>query len=405
MTNDSQNVGSPKVGPSDSGDQFGSPLTRAIRAGIDTDSAHGAVVPPLYFSSNYTFAGLDDKPRYDYSRCNNPTRDVLAEALATLENGAGAAITNTGLAAINLVLTLLLRVGDTIVVPHDAYGGTWRMFDQLSDRGHFKLVTIDLTDTAAASATIAEVSPKLVWLETPSNPLMRITDLAALSEAAHAAGALVVADNTFCSPVLQRPIDFGVDVVVHSTTKYINGHSDSVGGAVVSADAEMAAEFHRFSNVIGATGGAFDSYQTMRGLRTLSARMRVHQENAAAITEVLTAHPAVAAVHYPGLADHPGHELAAKQQSGFGAMLSFELASRTEVEAFVPQLRHFTLAESLGGTESLLAHPATMTHAAMPPEAQQAAGITPGMIRLSVGIEHVDDLVADVTRGLDAVSN
>jgi cystathionine gamma-synthase len=376
------------------------PATVAVRAGIDRDTAFGAVTPPLVLSSNFSFEGFNAKRRYDYTRSGNPTRDLLGEALAELEGGAGGVVTATGMAAITLVLHACLRPGDTLVVPHDAYGGSWRLFNALAQKGAFELVTADLTDPRALTAALAR-KPALVWIETPSNPLLRITDLRFVIEAAHAQGALAVVDNTFLSPALQRPIEFGADLVVHSTTKYINGHSDVVGGAVVARDAALHEQLTWWANALGITGSPFDSFLTLRGLRTLDARLRVHQENTAALIAVLDGHPAVRAVHYPGLASHPGHAVAARQQQGFGAMLTLDLAGgEPAVRAFLEGLGCFTLAESLGGVESLVAHPATMTHAAMSPEARAAAGIGDGLLRLSVGIEHADDLVADLDAAL-----
>lgn len=380
-----------------------SPATLAVRAGIDSDTAFGAVVPPIVLSSNFSFAGFNEKRQYDYTRSGNPTRDQLADALAGLEGGVGAVVTATGMAAVTLVLALL-EPGDTLVVPHDCYGGSWRLFNALAKKNHFRLLTIDFTDSRALAAALAE-NPRIVWIETPSNPLLRITDVRFVAEAAHRVGALVVADNTFLSPALQTPIALGADLVVHSTTKYINGHSDVVGGAVVANTAELHQQLVWWANALGLTGSPFDSFLTLRGLRTLDARLRVHQENAAAIADVLDAHPAVSAVHYPGLVSHPGHALAARQQKGFGAMLSVEIAGGIPaVRAFLDGLRYFTLAESLGGVESLVAHPATMTHAAMSAEARAAAGIGDGLLRLSVGIEATEDLIADLADALARAS-
>lgn len=375
--------------------------TSAVRAGIDRDTAFGAVTPPLVLSSNFSFAGFAEKRQYDYTRSGNPTRDLLGEALAELEGGAGGVVTATGMGAITLALNALLQPGDTLVVPHDCYGGSWRLFNALAKKGAFTLLTCDLTDPRALAEAL-QSSPKLVWIETPSNPLLRITDLRFVIDAAHKAGALALVDNTFLSPALQRPIeDFDADFVLHSTTKYINGHSDVVGGAVVSREQAQHEQLTWWANCLGLTGSPFDSFLTLRGLRTLDARLRVHQENTAALVAVLDGHPAVSALHYPGLASHPGHALAARQQHGFGAMLSLELdGGEDAVRAFVEGLQYFTLAESLGGVESLVAHPATMTHAAMSPEARAAAGISDGLIRLSVGIEHADDLVADLQAAL-----
>lgn len=375
--------------------------TKAVRAGIDRDTAFGAVTPPLVLSSNFSFAGFGEKRRYDYTRSGNPTRDLLAEALADLEGGAGAVVTSTGMSAITLLLHALLKPGQRLIVPHDAYGGSWRLFNALADKGAFDLQTIDFTDPRALADALA-TAPAVVWIETPSNPLLRITDLRFVIDAAHAAGALAVVDNTFLSPALQTPIEFGADFVLHSTTKYINGHSDVVGGAVVAKSAEHHQSLTWWANALGITGAPFDSFLTLRGLRTLDARLRVHEENTQALVTLLQHHPAVQALHYPGLVSHPGHALAARQQHGFGAMLSLELeGGEAAVRAFIDGLDYFTLAESLGGVESLIAHPATMTHAAMTPEARAAAGIGDGLLRLSVGIEHVDDLCADIAAALD----
>jgi cystathionine gamma-synthase len=375
--------------------------TSAVRAGIDRDPAFGAVTPPIVLSSNFSFAGFEQKRQYDYTRSGNPTRDLLGEALAELEGGAGGVVTATGMGAITLLLNALLQPGDRLVVPHDCYGGSWRLFNALAKKGAFELVTADLTDPRALAEALQD-SPKVVWIETPSNPLLRITDLRFVIEAAHKAGALAVVDNTFLSPALQQPIAFGADFVIHSTTKYINGHSDVVGGAVVSKEAEQHTQLAWWANALGLTGSPFDSFLTLRGLRTLDARLRVHEENTHAVVALLDGHPAVAALHYPGLESHAGHSLAAKQQSGFGAMLSVELEGGTDaVRAFLDGMECFTLAESLGGVESLIAHPATMTHAAMSAEARAAAGIGDGLLRLSVGIEHADDLVADIAAALE----
>ncbi|PNS07431.1 cystathionine gamma-synthase [Solilutibacter silvestris] len=378
-----------------------SATTRAVRAGIDSDTAFGAVSPPIVLSTNFSFEGLHGKRKYDYTRSGNPTRDQLGDALAALEGGAGGVITSTGMSAITLVLHALLQPGDRLVIPHDCYGGSWRLFNALAKKGAFELVTCDLTDPAALAKAL-DPAPALVWIETPSNPLLRITDIRFVAEAAKRAGARVVADNTFLSPLLQRPLELGADVVVHSTTKYINGHSDVVGGAVIGATDELHELLSWWGNALGLTGAPFDSFLTLRGLRTLDARLRLHQENAQQLVEFLQSHPAVAKVYYPGLESHPGHAIAARQQHGFGAMLSFELVGgEAAVAQLVDGLECFSLAESLGGVESLIAHPATMTHAAMTPEARALAGIDDGLVRVSVGIESPDDLVADLKVGLD----
>ena len=377
--------------------------TLCARSGVDQDTAHGAVMPPLYLSSNYSFAGFEQKRKYDYSRSGNPTRDVLAETLAGLEGGAGCVVTATGMAAVDLPLSLL-SPGDLLIAPHDCYGGTHRLLSARARKGHFEVAFVDQGDPVALEAALA-LNPKLVLVETPSNPLLRVVDVADICTRAHRVGAKVVADNTFLSPALQRPIELGADFVVHSTTKYINGHSDVVGGAVVSADAADHAELAWWANCLGVTGSPFDAYLTLRGVRTLFARIEQQQETAGAVAAILDAHPAVRVVHYPGLASHPGHALAARQQKGPGAMLSFELNGGVEaVRALIEELEIFTLAESLGGVESLIAHPATMTHAAMTPEARVTAGITEGLLRLSVGLEHQDDIIADLSRALDTLA-
>ena len=375
--------------------------TRCIRAGIDSDTAFGAVAPPLVLSANFSFDGLGGKRRYDYTRSGNPTRDQLGEVLAELEGGAGAVVTATGMAAITVVLHALLEPGDRLLVPHDCYGGSWRLFTALAAKGAFELDSCDFTHVDALGAAIAR-KPTLVWVETPSNPLLRITDIAAVSAAARSVGALVAVDNTFLSPALQRPLEHGADIVVHSTTKYINGHSDVVGGAAIAKSEALVERLTWWGNALGLTGSPFDAYLTLRGLRTLHARLRIQQDNCAVIADLLAQHPDVSAVHYPGLSSHPGHALAARQQDGFGAMLSVELkGGQTAVSAFVNGLQCFTLAESLGGVESLIAHPASMTHAAMSEDARARAGIGDGLLRLSVGIEDIDDLVADIGAGLD----
>lgn len=375
-------------------------VTRAVRAGIGTDEHHGAVVPPIHLSSTFTFDGFNGKRAYDYTRSGNPTRSQLACAVAELEEGCAAVITNTGMSAITLVLHLL-KPDDLIIAAHDCYGGTHRLLRALSGRGHFDLAHIDLTQ-ASACAEIVRRRPRLVWIETPSNPLLRITDLRQTIAAAHACGALVVADNTFLSPALQRPLTLGADIVVHSTTKYLNGHSDVVGGAVVIRDPALGEDLAWWANCLGVTGAPFDSYLTLRGIRTLFARMDAHLANTELVVRALERHAAVAQVHYPGLPSHPGHEIARTQQTGFGAMVSFELHGGIgAVAALTETLQHFSLAESLGGVESLVAHPATMTHSSMDAAARAEAGIKDSLVRLSVGIERGSDLVRDLERSLD----
>lgn len=373
--------------------------TIAAREGIDTDMQHGAVVPPIYLSTNYTFAGFGEKREFDYCRSGNPTRSTLAETLCKLEGGSSAVVTNTGMSAVTLV-TSLLGPDDLVLVPHDCYGGCYRLFTSLAKKGAFKLAVVDQGDEEALETALLQ-RPKLIWVETPSNPLLRLVDIEMIVKKAKASDALVVVDNTFLSPVLQNPLALGADIVIHSTTKFINGHSDVVAGVVIAKSAELGEELAWWANCLGVTGAPFDAFLTLRGLRTLPLRMKQHQTNAEAVVELLKEHPLVEKVNYPGLPDHPQHALAKRQQKGFGAMLSFELkGGESVVRDFLSRLELFCLAESLGGVESLVAHPASMTHAAMTAEARQTAGITDSLIRLAVGIEDPQDLVEDLGQAL-----
>jgi cystathionine gamma-synthase len=378
--------------------------TLAVRAALESDTQHGAVVPPLHLSSNYTFEGFGIKRRYDYSRSGNPTRDSLADALCALEGGAGAVVTASGMASLTL-LTHLLDPGDLLLAPHDCYGGTYRLFENLAAKGHFDVCFVNQTDSAALTAAM-ERRPKLVLVETPSNPLLRIVDIRVVSQLAKESGALLAVDNTFLSPVLQQPINLGADIVLHSTTKYLNGHSDVVGGAVVSATAELSDKLAWWANCLGLTGAPFDSYLTLRGIRTLHARMKQHEESANRVARVLNQHAGVARVYYPGLASHPGHEIARAQQSGFGGMVSFDInGGEAAVREFVESLQFFSLAESLGGVESLVCHPPSMTHAPVNRKALAEAGIGESLVRLSIGLEDTDDLLADILQALEAASH
>ena len=371
------------------------PDTRAVRAGLENCDVTGAVVPPLHLSSTYAFRGFGDKRKYDYSRSGNPTRDLLAEALEDLEGGVGSGHHGSGMGAITLV-GHLLPVGARVIVPHDCYGGTFRLFTAWQKRGELAVEFVDFGNAAAVAAALSKPAA-LVWIETPSNPLLRITDVADIAKRAHAVGALVVADNTFLSPGWQQPIALGADIVVHSTTKYINGHSDVVGGAVIAAKKEIAEQLGWWGNCLGLTGSAFDSYLTLRGLRTLGVRLREHGKNAQAVAEFLAKQKSVKRVYFPGLPSHPGHEIAKRQQSGFGAIVTLEVQGGVDgAKRFSEALELFSLAESLGGVESLVAHPATMTHAAMAPEARAAAGLVDGLLRLSIGIESTEDLLRDL---------
>jgi cystathionine gamma-synthase len=380
------------------------PITRAVRAGLESDDVTGAVVPPIHLSATYAFRGYGDKRAYDYSRSGNPTRDLLSAALADLEGGAGAVVTASGMGAITLCLQIL-PAHPRVLAPHDCYGGTYRLFDALHRRGDLQVDFVDFADEAALRAALSQPAAML-WIETPSNPLLRLTDIAAVATLGKAAGALIVVDNTFLSPAWQQPLRLGADLVVHSTTKYINGHSDVVGGAVIAARPELHERLGWWANCLGLTGSAFDSFLTLRGLRTLHARLAVHGRNAQELANWLVTQPQVARVFYPGLPTHPGHEIALRQQSGFGAIVTFELAGGIPaVKAFVAGLNYFSLAESLGGVESLVAHPASMTHAAMRESARQAARLTDGLLRLSVGIEAIEDLRADLAAALARVAS
>ena len=375
--------------------------TIAVRAGINSDQQHGGVIPAIHLSSTYALKGFNKKRQFDYSRTGNPTRATFAQAIADLEQGAVGIVTSTGMSAVHLICQLL-TTEDTVVIPHDCYGGSFRLFTHLAKRGQFNLVVVDQNDQKALSQALA-TKPKLVLIETPSNPLLRLVDIAAVTAQAHAAGALVAVDNTFLSPALQQPLVLGADIVFHSTTKYINGHSDVVGGVLVTKEQSLGEELAWWANCIGITGSAFDSYLALRGLKTLPIRMKQHQINANAVAQFLVQHQAIEQVYFPGLVAHPQHALAKKQQADFGAMISFELKGGVEaVKVLFDKLELFTLAQSLGGVESLISHPSTMTHAGMEIEAQLAAGITQSLVRLSVGIEDVDDILADLAQALDA---
>ena len=377
------------------------PETRAVRAAIESDTQYGAVVPPLHLSTNFAFEGFGRKRTYDYTRSGNPTRDALAEVLAELEGGAGAVVTASGIAALTLVCHLL-RPGDRLIAPHDCYGGTYRLLSSLAEKGHFAVSFVDQTDLEAVREA-CNAGVAMVLVETPSNPLLRIVDIAAVADLAHAHDALVAVDNTFLSPALQQPIALGADIVVHSTTKYINGHSDVVGGAAVAASPELSERLGWWANCLGLTGAPFDSFLTLRGVRTLHARIRQHEASAGVLADILAAQPQVKNVYYPGLESHPGHAIARRQQAGFGGMISFELnGGERVVQAFVENLQYFSLAESLGGVESLVCHPASMTHAPVAADALAAAGISRSLVRLSVGLESAEDLVRDCLLALAA---
>ncbi|CAH6155313.1 MULTISPECIES: cystathionine gamma-synthase [Pantoea] len=372
------------------------PATIAVRSGLNDDEQYGCVVPPIHLSTTYNFLDFNEPRAHDYSRRGNPTRDVVQRTLAELEGGAGAVLTNTGMSAIHLVTTVFLKPGDLLVAPHDCYGGSYRLFDSLSKRGAYRVKFVDQGDPVALQAALDE-NPKLVLIESPSNPLLRVVDISAICAAARAAGAISVVDNTFMSPALQNPLALGADLVIHSCTKYLNGHSDVVAGAVIAKDPQLATDLAWWANNIGVTGAAFDSYLLLRGIRTLSPRIAAAQRNALAIVEYLKQQKLVKKLYHPSLPENAGHEHAVRQQRGFGAMLSFELdGDEALLRRFLKALQLFTLAESLGGVESLISHTATMTHAGMSAEARAAAGISDTLLRVSVGIEDHEDLIADL---------
>jgi cystathionine gamma-synthase len=375
------------------------PITRTVRAGLESEPHTGAVVPPIQLSATFAFRAFGEKRAYDYTRSGNPTRDLLAAALSELEGGAGAVVTCTGMAAVMLV-GHLLPARARIVAPHDCYGGTYRLFEAWQRRGEAQVDFVNCGEQAALRDALARPAA-LLWVETPSNPLLRITDIQACVTLARDAGALVVVDNTFLSPVWQRPLELGADIVVHSTTKYLNGHSDVVGGAVVARSPDAVEQLAWWANCLGVTGAPFDSYLTLRGLRTLHARLDVHARNAMSLAGWLAEQDGIRRVYYPGLPNHPGYETAKRQQEAFGAIISVELeGGLVAARAFVSGLRCFSLAESLGGVESLIAHPATMTHAGMEPAARVRAGLTDGLLRLSIGIEALEDLRDDLAAAL-----
>jgi cystathionine gamma-synthase len=391
--------------------------TLAIHAGQQPDPLTGAVVPPIYQVSTYkqdgvgglrgaglgAGGGADSGPArwiegYEYSRTANPTRGALEECLAVLEGGARSLAFASGMAAEDCVIRTVARPGDKVLIPHDAYGGTYRLFDKVLQPWGVSYLPVPVSDPIAVRNALRDFPARVVWIETPTNPLLSIADIAALAEIAHAAGALLVVDSTFASPYLQQPLALGADVVVHSTTKYIGGHSDVIGGALVVADAALGERLAFTQNATGSAGGPFDAWLTLRGVRTLGVRMDRHCQNAARVADMLASHPAVSQVLYPGLASHPGHETAAKQMRDFGGIVSMRVRGGEEAAVAVcGRTRLFTLGESLGGVESLIEHPGRMTHASV---AGSALEVPPDLVRLSVGIESCDDLLEDLRAAL-----
>ncbi|WP_018639226.1 cystathionine gamma-synthase [Parafrankia elaeagni] len=376
--------------------------TVAVHAGQEPDAATGAVVVPIHPASTFAQDGVGGlRAGFEYARSGNPTRAALETSLTALEGGAAGLAFASGLAASDALLRAVCRPGSHVVIPADAYGGTYRLFARVLAEWGVEHTAADLSDPAAASAAIRPGATVLVWCETPTNPLLAIADIAALASAAHQAGALLVVDNTFASPYLCQPLALGADAVVHSTTKYLGGHSDVVGGAVVTASAELAERVRFLQNAAGAVPGPFDAWLVLRGIKTLPVRMDRHCANAREVAALLAGHPAVSSVHYPGLASHPGHETAAKQMRDFGGMVSFQLAAGADAAlAVCAATRLFTLAESLGGVESLIEHPARMTHASV---VGSPLAVPDDLVRLSVGIEAADDLLADLDQALDTV--
>ncbi len=377
--------------------------TTCVHAGYEPDDATGAVNVPIYATSTYAYRKFGEHRGWEYSRTGNPTRNALERAMAELEGGADAIAFASGLAAIDAV-TDLLETGDHMVAADNLYGGTYRLFTTTTRRHGIEVTFVDSADPAAFAAACTDRT-RMIFVETPSNPLMHVVDLAAVGATAREHGALMVVDNTFLTPVLQRPFDFGADLVVHSTTKYLNGHSDGVGGVVVAREAELGQRLHTVQNNVGAILGPFDAYLVLRGLKTLAVRMGVHEANARNLASFLLSRQEIGRVLYPGLANHPQHALARQQQSGFGGMIAFDLGSVEKAAVFCDTVKLFTLAESLGGVESLVCHPATMTHASVPAEERLRLGIGDGMVRLSVGIEDAADLEADIAQALDAAIN
>ncbi|AKC60736.1 Cystathionine gamma-synthase [Blochmannia endosymbiont of Camponotus (Colobopsis) obliquus] len=378
--------------------------TIAARSELGDDDQYGYIVPPIALSSTYKFADFNTPRVYDYSRRKNPTRDVVQKSLTALEGGVGAIVTSSGMSAIHLLCTTFLLPGDLVIAPHDCYGGTYRLLDSLSQRKAYRVQFVDQTDQQAV-VTALSCSPKLIFIETPSNPLLRVVDIANICNIAHEMQSICVVDNTIMSPVLQQPLLLGADLVVHSCTKYLNGHSDLVAGAIIAKDVGILDKILWWGNTLGITCGAFDSYQLLRGIRTLIPRIYQQQDSAQNIFNFLKNQSKVRKLYYPGLVDSCGYQVACKQQKGFGAMLSFEIdGNEIILRQFLSSLKLFTLAESFGGIESLISHPATMTHAGMSLEARKYAGINNMLLRLSVGIEDSSDLIDDLEYAFQKIS-
>jgi cystathionine beta-lyase/cystathionine gamma-synthase len=372
--------------------------TDAIHAGQQPDPTTGAIITPIYQTSTYVQEGLGKHRGFEYARTQNPTRSAVEANIAALEKGRGALAFSSGMAAISAVLTFV-KQGERVVVTEDLYGGTYRLFERVLTQFGIRFSYIDSSRVEEVEKAMGD-DVTLVFLETPTNPVLRITDLTAVSQLAHRFKARVVVDNTFMSPFFQRPLELGADLVLHSATKYLNGHSDSVGGVVIGSSKEDIEHLAFVQNAVGAILSPFDSWLLLRGTKTLPLRMEKHNANAMALADFLSKHPKVKKLYYPGLPDHPGHALAKKQMSGFGGMLSFETGSLETAQKVLEGTKVFSLAESLGGVESLISHPVTMTHASIPVEDRLRFGVTDGLVRLSVGVEDVEDLQADLEQAL-----
>lgn len=372
--------------------------TQAIHGGQRPDPTTGAIIVPIYQTSTYVQEELGKHKGFEYARTQNPTRQALEANLALLENGRHGIAFSSGMAAIHALLTLF-ACGDHVVASHNVYGGTYRLFEKVLRKFGLDFAWIDTTETPNLEKAL-RAETRLVFLETPTNPTLTLSDIRAISEICRARKVLVAVDNTFLSPYLQRPLDLGADIVIHSTTKFLNGHSDSVGGIIVVKDSELAERLYFIQNAVGAILSPFDSWLVLRGTKTLVVRMREHDRNGREVARFLDSHPGVRKVYYPGLETHPQHELAKKQQHGFGSMISFETGSLENAKQVLKNVRLCSLAESLGGVETLISHPATMTHASLPAEERLRLGITDGLVRISVGLEDVEDLIADLEQAL-----
>ena len=375
--------------------------TIASKAGVGSDSMHGAIVPPLYLSTNFIQNEIGKEQPYEYTRQANPSRDHLISALAELEGGIGGEILSSGMAAVSLI-TNILELNSKVLLPHDCYGGTFRLFSSLADKGILEAHFVDQSTKSFKENAISEISPDLIWIESPSNPLLQVVDIEKICKKAKEINALVAVDNTFLSPSLQNPLKLGSDIVMHSTTKYINGHSDVIGGAVIAKNRQVLEKIKFWSNNLGIAGAPFDSYLTLRGLRTLSIRMKKHEQNALALVEFLSNNSKIKSVFYPGLTTHPSHNLAKRQQNGFGGMLSFELKEGLNgVKNFINRMELLPFAGSLGGFESLVGHPYTQSHGTHTPEQKEEIGISEGLIRISAGLEDTEDLIEAVKKALN----